>query len=67
MMVSNYLNYILKTFQRDDKVLKESTFELHVRIDTTCATSNQSPVHTHSEEAFMIMLFLYMTSAASRL
>lgn len=52
-MGSNYLNYILKTSQRNDKVVKESTLELrYVRIDVACATSIQPPVHVHSEEVF---------------
>lgn len=52
-MGSNYLNYILKTSQRDDKVVKESTLQLHyVRIDVACATSVQPPVHMRSEEVF---------------
>lgn len=52
-MGSNYLNYILKTSQRDDKVAKESTLELqYIRIDVASATSIQPPVHMHSEEVF---------------
>lgn len=49
-MGDNYLNYTLKTSQRDDKVVKESTLMLrYVRIDVACTSSVQSPVHMHSE------------------